>query len=98
VTQSSDLKIPEDYDHCDTKQEYVKELIDERENGRLRYNTAMRLFNDFDKSIRRAAIAGCLSQEELQALKVKLLTVNDYIPQRIKGGQRLIDPALEIWW
>jgi hypothetical protein len=100
-----DLDIPEYYNWCKSIQDYVGQLSVEVEQHRDELAVFLKLFSELLRSIQATAGSSYFSEEELQALKVKLQAVNDYYPvvnSAAHGAsaseQYLINPTSERWW
>ncbi|KAH7345908.1 hypothetical protein BKA66DRAFT_478672 [Pyrenochaeta sp. MPI-SDFR-AT-0127] len=99
------LEKPEFYDWCETTQQYIGQLGVEMEESHYQLTVFLSVFKELLNSIQAAARLALLSQEELQALQIKLQAVADYYPVAYSAAhgasgseQHLLNAASESWW
>ena len=103
--RNPDTDIPEHYDWCKSSDEYMRQLTLEVEENRYHLAAFLNIFRDLVTSIAAAEKSGSLSKEELQVLRVKLQTVNDYYPTACfaahgssSSKRRLLTRSCQRWW
>jgi hypothetical protein len=99
------VEKPEYYDWCNTTQDYIGQLCVDAEESRYQLAVFLNVFKQLLNAIQAAARLALLSQEELNALHIKLQAVGDYYPVAYSAAhgaagseQNLLDTASESWW
>lgn len=103
--RNPNLEKPEFYNWCETTQQYIGQLGVEMEESHYQLTVSLNVFKELLSSIQAAARLALLSQEELQALQIKLQAVADYYPVAYSAAhgasgseQHLLNAASESWW
>jgi hypothetical protein len=103
--KNPDLEIPEWYNFCKTKIEYLGQLSVDFEDDRHKLIVLLNTLQMLVKSIQRATKSSHLTSEHLKALKVQMEAFESYYPiaySRVYGSalfeQHLITPKAERWW
>lgn len=105
VQSDPSTEQPKYYDWCEKKQDYIAVLSVEQEKSSYQLIVFLNVFKELLKSVRVATRLDLLSQEELQALHIKLQAVAVYYPDAYysshgeSGPEKyLLDPASDSWW
>ena len=96
---------PKHYNWCDSRPAYIGQLGVEIEEHRYQLAVTLEVFSELLRSIQVAVRSACLSDGELQALKLKFQAVNSYYAVAYSAAhgdsgpdQHLINMSSQKWW
>lgn len=102
ASKANNLKIPEQYDYCETYQDYVEHTVLQERRTRHEVERTLKRASLLLDSIKIAVDDGSLSDACLSILKTKLAALQEHYSEAhselFNSPRDLFDPTLERWW